>query len=114
MSSTMTQPVTMDLKGVSGRSYTFHVYPWGTPLRAIGGVYVVTRATSNLQGGRTHHILYVGQTGDLSERFDAHHKAAAFRRNGATDICALVEESATARLSIEADLVAAFNPPCNG
>jgi hypothetical protein len=105
---------TIGFKGISGQAYTFNVHSWGTPLKSIGGIYVVTRAKPNLQGGRTHDVLYVGQTGDLSERFDAHHKADSFRRHGATDICARVEQSERARLNIEADLIAAYNPPCNG
>jgi hypothetical protein len=105
---------TISFKGISGNSYTFNVHPWGVSLRSIGGVYVVTRAKPKLQGGRNHDVLYVGQTGDLSERFDNHHKADSFRRHGATDLCAMTEQSEKTRLAIEADLIAGYNPPCNG
>jgi hypothetical protein len=83
-------------------------------MKAVGGVYVVTRAELNLQGGNSHRILYVGQTGNLSERFDKHHKASSFRYYQASHICALAETSEIARPSIESDLIAGYNPPCNG
>lgn len=30
------------VKGASGATYDFWVYPWGTPLKATGGVYLVS------------------------------------------------------------------------
>jgi len=86
--TTATTPATLELTGASGRKYAFLVYPWGTPFKALGGVYAVTRGTANQSGGQTHTIVYVGQTGDLSERFDDHHKAACFGRNKANCMCA--------------------------
>lgn len=96
--------------GASGTQYTFWVYSWGTSLKAAGGVYLVLRKGQN--GNYT--ILYVGQTGDLSERFDAHHKASCFNRNSKTHIAASLENSEAKRLSIEADLIKKYQPTCNG
>ena len=110
---TSTTPATLELTGASGKKYAFLVYPWGTTFKPIGGVYAVTRATSNQSGGETHTIVYVGQTGDLSERFDAHHKASCFSRNSANRICVHVESNEKTRLTTESDLIAAYNPPCN-
>ncbi len=111
---TATTPATLELTGASGKKYAFLVYPWGTTFKPIGGVYAVTRATSNQAGGQTHTIVYLGQTGDLSERFDDHHKADCFNRRSANCICVHVEDNEKSRLAIEADLIAAYNPPCNG
>jgi len=95
------------LRGKSGASYDFDVYPWGQEFRPVGGVYVVLKSASD-------GIIYIGQTADLSERFDAHHKAACFTRYGKTHIGVHPDESEQRRLAIESDLIAYYNPPCNG
>ena len=100
---------TITLRGTSGSSYTFSIYPLGQAFKALGGVYAILR----FEGG-SYQVLYVGQTGDLSERFDDHHKAACFSRNGATHIAVLVEPSESRRLMIEKDLTAMYSPICNG
>ncbi len=43
--------------GASGSKYKFYVYPWGTDLKALEGVYMVLRKSS--QNGN-YTILYVG------------------------------------------------------
>jgi predicted GIY-YIG superfamily endonuclease len=96
--------------GASGSKYKFYVYPWGTNLKALGGVYMVLRKTS--QNGN-HTVLYIGQTGDLSERFDNHHKKSCFDRNQKTHIAAMLESSEKKRLRIEEDLIKNYNPICN-
>ena len=100
---------TITMQGRSGAKYQFWVYPWGESLKAVGGVYSVLR-----DDGTTYTVLYVGQTGDLSERFENHHKAACFDRHRKTHIAARVEESERQRLVIEQDLIVNYNPPCNG
>ena len=105
---TETKTETIVLTGASGKKYTFYVYPWGAEFKAVGGVYAVLKQT-----GSTYYVIYIGQTGDLSERFDDHHKKDCFRRHGATHIAAFVEESEKARLAAESDLIAAYDPPCN-
>lgn len=96
--------------GASGTSYEFWVYPWGTPMRAIGGVYLVLKKSMN---GK-YDVLYVGQTADLSERFDNHHKKPCFDRNDKTHIATRAESSEQKRLDIETDLVRNYQPACNG
>lgn len=95
--------------GSSGAQYSFQVYPWGTPFKAVGAVYLVLR-----QGNPSHDLLYVGQTDDLSARFDNHHKQPCFDRKGRTHIAVLVEPSEPKRLRIESDLVQKYQPSCNG
>jgi len=44
----MSKNETVSAKGASGNNYTFYIYPWGTDLKSIGGVYMVLRnSTSN-------------------------------------------------------------------
>jgi excinuclease UvrABC nuclease subunit len=94
----------------TGATYNFYVYPWGTDLKQIGGVYMVLR--KGYQNGN-YDVLYLGQTGDLSARFDNHHKKPCFDRNRKTHIAAMVESSEAKRLNIEADLIRKYNPNCN-
>lgn len=105
----MTKQTTVTLTGASGRKYNFDVYPWGTSFNPVGAVYCVLRRTP--EGNFT--ILYIGQTGDLSERFDDHHKQRCFDRNGKTHIGVCAEPSEVNRLAIETDLVRKYNPACN-
>jgi hypothetical protein len=104
----------MNLTGQSGTIYAFQVYPLGTPFKEVGGVYVISRRTAKADGGGNHDIYYVGQTSTLAERFNDHHKAEHWERREANCISVFVEENERVRLAIEADLVAAFNPCCNG
>lgn len=58
-------------------------------------------------------MLYVGQTDDLSSRFDGHHKQRCFDRNGKTHIAIMREDSEKNRLRIESDLITKYTPTCN-
>ena len=59
--------------------------------------------------------IYIGQTGDLSERFDGHHKMPCIKRNGATHIHVHTSSSdEDVRKREESDLIRKWNPPCNG
>lgn len=105
--ATEVSPVTAT--GSSGAQYSFQVYPWGTSFKAVGAVYLVLR-----QGNPSFDLLYVGQTDDLSARFDSHHKQPCFDRNRRTHIAVLVEPSEAKRLWIESDLIQKHQPGCNG
>ena len=107
--STTTQKY--DWAGLAGRSYTYWIYPIGTDLKAAPGNYCFAREIT--PGVRK--AVYFGQTGDLSERFDFHHKMGCAKRSGATHTHAHINNGGErARLSEEADLVARHSPPCNG
>ena len=96
--------------GVSGTKYEFEVYPWGTQFKPLGGLYLVLRKEPT---GR-YTLLYIGQTGDLSERFDNHHKVDCFNRNGKTHIVVRLESFEQRRLAIESDLIQGNRTTCNG
>lgn len=108
MANPSPQPERITLTGASGTQYQFFLYLWGTPFQALGGVYAVMRAEGN-----RYPIIYVGQTGDLSERCENHHQAACFSMNRKTHIAVLPENSEARRLTIETDLRRKYNPPCN-
>ena len=104
----MPKETTVTLQGKSGRSYDFDVYPWNTSFNRIGAVYaVLKRNASNFT------ILYIGQTNDLSERFDSHHKQGCFNHNGKTHIAIHPESSEPHRFDIETDLARKYSPTCN-
>jgi hypothetical protein len=104
---------TIDLKGASGASWTFDVYPRETTFRALGAVYVQSVRTPKAGGGGSHQFIYVGQTGDLSNRPLNHHKKGCFDRHGANALLIYVEGSERTRLAIERDLINSLKPPCN-
>ena len=56
--------------GLSGRQYEYRIYPLGTNFKAVPGNYIFAKETAQ---GR-HSPIYIGETADLSERFDNHHK----------------------------------------
>jgi hypothetical protein len=104
---------TMNFKGESGSAYPFKVYALGTKLRKLSGMYVVTRRRRDANGRYRHRALYVGQTGDFSQPFERHRKAADLRKRGANCICLLGDDSQESRLAKQRDLVAAYHPVCN-
>ncbi len=110
----MAKPADITFTGRSGTEYTFSVYPMGTSFEKLGAVYFVTRRYKNSEGGYTHERIYVGQTENLSTRFDDHHKQSCFDRKNANSVCVYVENSERKRLEIEDDLIQNYDPPCNG
>jgi hypothetical protein len=104
---------TINLKGASGASWTFEVYRRDTAFRALGAVYVQSVRRQKADGGGSHQFIYVGQTGDLSNRPLNHHKKGCFDRAGANALLIYVEANERTRLAIERDLTASLDPPCN-
>ena len=105
---------TLTLTGASGTKYTFNVYPYDTEFKAIGAVYYISKRTEKTDGSGSHAEIYIGETGDLSERFDNHHKEPCFKKHNANCISIHQESNEDKRLKIEEDLIDAYNPPCNG
>ena len=103
----------IELKGASGNSWSFDVYPRDTEFKAVGATYVQSVRTAKPNGSGSHDFIYVGQTGDLSNRPLNHHKKTCFDRHGANALLILVENSERTRLSIERDLINSLKPPCN-
>lgn len=104
---------TLILQGKSGEEYAFEIYPTGQEFYAVGAVYAVTRQYVNEKGTYTHHVIYIGQTEDLSTRFDNHHKADCFKEHEANRICTHRDDDDDSRLAKEDDLIKQYNPDCN-
>ncbi len=104
----------LPLTGASGRVYAFNVYPLETTFAAYGGVYAISRRGPQPPGSGLHLLKYVGQTGNLSTRFADHHKEVCWQRQLANARSILWVADEATRLEIEADLIAAYDPPCNG
>lgn len=111
----MSEIGTLTLVGASGKEYIFNVYPIDTEFKALGAVYYISKRTEKPDGsGGSHEQIYIGETGDLSDRFDSHHKADCFKDHNANCISIHQESNEQTRLVIESDLVKAYDPPCNG
>lgn len=102
------QPV-ISFRGASGTSYAFTVYPWGQPFQLFGAVYTVLHRVPE---GR-YQLLYIGQTGEMSQRFDSHHKDNCFAGYGRTHIGVHPEPADQRRRAIETDLIRAIPTVCN-
>ena len=104
---------TFKLKGRSGIEYNFEVYSLDTSFRLVGAVYAITKRTTRIDGSGTHELVYIGQTGDLSERFDDHHKADCFKQEKANCACVHLDNNESSRLDKETDLLEAHRTLCN-
>lgn len=107
----MTAISTIHWTGKSGNKYKYWIYPLDPfpSLKEEGGNYAFTKETSP-----GYWVpLYFGQTSDLSERFDNHHKIQKAINAGATHIHAHLNDDEDARLAEEADLIARWKPLCN-
>lgn len=101
------------LQGASGASYTFDIYPFDERFAQVGAVYLVTHQYKKPDGTIWHDFIYIGQTGNLPERFSGHHKLNCFQRNSANCICVHWDASERSRLAKEADLLRDRTLPCN-
>ena len=101
---------TIELTGVSSKKYTFNVYSSDTSFKAIGAVYLISKRNHI---NRNHDFIYIWETGDLSTRFDNHHRQSCFDKNWYNCISVYTENNEDERLEIETDLIDKYDPPCN-
>lgn len=102
---------TLTLTGASGTKYEFTVYSSDTDFRSgVACVYYISHRDNSAK----HTNIYVGQTEDVSDRHEDHHKQDCFEKHGYNAISLHLEESERTRLRIEKDLIASLDPPCNG
>ena len=110
---------TLTIQGVSGNTYIFNVYGFTRfsdlhdAFKDIPALYVFTKR-GFVSGSFIHDLIYVGETGDLSKRFDNHHKENCIMRCDANCICIhSFPGSESERRMAEMDILNAFDFPCN-
>ena len=103
----------LTLTGASGTQYAFDVYPGGANLPAVAGVYYVTVRTQDEERGYLHDHIYIGESENVAERFIDHHKEDCFTQHNANCVSVHPDDGDLSRLDKEADLIAAYTPPCN-
>lgn len=111
---------TLDLKGISGQTYRFSLYSFDSfedlkdAFRAdYPALYLFTRKTLG-EGIYNHNLIYLGETGDLSTRFDNHHKEQSIKRNGANCIGIFAASNREdLRKNQKKDLLFNYDFPCN-
>ena len=104
---------TLPLTGASGRTYDFEIYALDANLNAVGAVYAFTSRKEEDDGAYTHAVIYIGETGDLSMRFNGHHKEECFVKYTANRKCIHRDDGEDSRRAKEEDLIANYYPPCN-
>ena len=101
---------TINWEGKSGKKYRYWIHPIGASFEKVPGNYVFAKKTTP----NIYTPIYIGETGDLSERFDNHHKMPCIEKNGATHITEHTSStSTTVRRAEELDLKHFFYPVCN-
>ena len=106
----MTDFGTITWRGKSGREYPYSIYSIDTAFNAAPGNYVFAEEA----GPGLFLPIYIGQTSDLSERFDRYHVMPCIKRNRAKFIhIHLNDDSEEARRKEASDLIARWDPPCN-
>lgn len=93
--------------GRDRQQYQFFVYPNTTAFRAVPAIYAFL--TSDDGHGC---VLYIGQTHDLSTRFENHHKWEDATRLGFKfiGVCPMDAHNLD---RVERSLIQAYFPPCN-
>ena len=104
---------TLNIAGASGTTYQFTAYSLGTVFSAISAVYLITKHSSNPGGSGSYSHVYVGETFDLSQRFNNHHKMGCFKKHNANCVCVHPEVNHSSRLEKGDDIRQAGTFPCN-
>ena len=100
----MNKASTIYFRGRSGREYCFQVWPAGTHLKAVAGIFILTKRVFNnptFATSASHECLGIAATDDLSTI------AAATAKSAATYICVRAEPNVEERAAIEQDLIGA-------
>lgn len=110
---------TVTIKGMSGTNYIFNVYGFSKfsdlfdAFKVIPALYAFTKRFAR-GGAYTHDLIYVGETGDLSSRFNNHHKEFCIMKGNANCICIhSFQGTESERLAAETDILNAYDLPCN-
>ena len=100
------------LVGKSGRRYNFTAYTLEEEFeKGSCGIYVFT--SYNYVTNTHSKFIYCGQYGDLSERFDNHHKIKCIKANEANCIGIMLVHNPEALNKYETDLLEGNSFICN-
>ena len=101
--------------GKSGSQYPFHIWSLDTQFKAIGGVYFITQRTADRakQLRPRHNAIFIGQTEDLAQAFNAQELPERYLKLGANCICVHLHADPERRLGIEKDLLSVYRTDCN-
>ncbi len=108
----------LTLNGISGKQYLFDLFSFEdfselkSSFRAMPAVYVFTRRRM-VTNGCTHDLVYLGETENLSQRFDAHHKEQCITAHFANCIGVHGLAPEEVGMDIEKDILSAYDFPCN-
>lgn len=110
MSDVQDKTLSIVLTGQSGREYRYWIYELPPTFGDAPGNYAFAKRTTSGKWA----IIYIGETENLSDRFDNHHAMPCAKRQGATHIFAhKTEGGKSERVTEETDLVRKYSPPCN-
>lgn len=111
--------VNMTLLGASGKSYIFNLYGYSSfsqlnnAFKPLAAIYVFSQRYLEDNVYR-HSLIYLGQTSDLSTRYDNHHKEADITAHFGNCIWIHVFSGTDEeREEAEKDLLASYDFPCN-
>jgi hypothetical protein len=106
----MVELLYIDWDGKSGKEYRYWIYEIGTTFSKNPGNYIFAKEVKLDEWSP----VYIGQTGDISERFDNHHKMPCIKRRGGTHIHKhMSSQDEDTRLAEEKDLALRWHPSCN-
>ncbi len=103
--------MTVDFRGVSGRSHRFPAHRPDADFPAEAAVYCFARPTPD---GRGFAPLFISRTGNLKARFVSHEMWNEALLLGATHVLVHQREERDAREFVEDDLFRALKPVMNG
>ena len=101
--------------GKSGLQYPFHIWSLDTQFKPIGGVSFITqrKADKAKQLRPSHNPIFIGQTQDLAQSFNAQPLPERFMKFGANCLCVHLDEDPERRAGIEKDLLSVYRTDCN-
>ena len=107
------------LTGISGIKYEFSLWSFDDfddikKTFTGEGLYLFTKRYEATDGYR-HKYIYLGETEDYYTRYDNHHKEECIKMQNSNCIgfYSMPNSSENERKSVEDDLLAAYNFPCN-
>ena len=107
--SILTKNETIIFSGISGTKYEYIAYPIDSNFKPLPANYIFAKRSDF-----GFHPIYIGETSDLSTRFDNHHKLPLAELHGAAHTLVHINATPHLRLSEERDLIDYYKPVCNG